>query len=214
MKRTLTVLWLLLLLVERAPAERILYAENFSNGVPAGWENVSFFKKRTDYWAVRAGTNSYLRAVAVNGCSAFGTKLDLTPPTKLILRWRWRIDGVNTNASDRVLKTFDHAGRVFVAFDTFIGPPRVLDYLWGNVEKTGTWIDHPESGRIKLLIVESGDAKARRWVTEERDVTADWKRAFDGRKMPKIVGVGVMTDSDSLGGTLAGDYADIELIAE
>jgi len=32
--------------------------------------------------------------------------------------------------------------------------------------------------------------------------------------MPKIVGLGVMTDSDSLGGILTGDYAAIDLIGE
>jgi hypothetical protein len=32
--------------------------------------------------------------------------------------------------------------------------------------------------------------------------------------MPKIVGLGVMTDSDSLGQRLVGSYANIELIGE
>jgi hypothetical protein len=32
--------------------------------------------------------------------------------------------------------------------------------------------------------------------------------------MPKIVGIGLMTDSDSLGQTLTGDYADIVLFSE
>lgn len=213
-KPTFIVLLLWLLALERAPAEKILFFENFSNGIPASWENVTFFKKRTEYAAGRDGTNTFVRAVAIRGCSAFGTKLNLAPPADLVMRWRWKIDGVNTNASDRYLKTFDHAGRVFIAFDTFFGPPRVLDYLWGNVEKPGTLIDHPESGRIKLMVVESGNSRAGQWVPEQRDVTADWKRAFPGRKMPKIVGVGVMTDSDSLGGTLCGDYTDIELVAE
>jgi hypothetical protein len=45
------------------------------------------------------------------------------------------------------------------------------------------------------------------------DVTADWERTFPGKAMPKIVGLGVMTDSDSLGQPLAGAYAGVELIA-
>jgi hypothetical protein len=51
-------------------------------------------------------------------------------------------------------------------------------------------------------------------VAEERDVTADWQRTFPGKTMPKIVGLGVMTDSDSLGKPLAGAYAGIQMIAE
>jgi len=47
-----------------------------------------------------------------NSCSAFSRKLDIKKPSKLKLRWRWKIDGVVTNGSERDLKTFDHAARV------------------------------------------------------------------------------------------------------
>lgn len=199
----------------RAPAaEKILFAENFSHGISQGWENVAFFKTPTDYEVVHGGTNGFLHAVAVQSCSALSVKLALAPPAKLKLRWRWRIAGVATNGSERELKRFDHAARVFVAFDTFIGPPRSLNYMWADVEKPGSVLDHPKSGRARIFVLQSGNERAGRWLAEERDVSADWQKAFPGQPMPKIVGLGVMTDSDSLGGKLTGDYADIELIGE
>lgn len=194
--------------------EKVLFTSDFSRGISNGWENVAFFKKPTDYAVAHEGTNYFLHAVADNGCSGLTKKLDLAPPTKLKLRWRWRIAGVNTNGSERDLKKFDHAARVFVAFDTFIGPPRTLNYMWANVEKPGTVLEHPKSSRAQIFVLESGNAKAGQWIAEERDVTADWKKVFPDRAMPKIVGLGVMTDSDSLGKTLTGDYADIQLIME
>ncbi|MGO9704642.1 MAG: DUF3047 domain-containing protein, partial [Limisphaerales bacterium] len=160
------------------------------------------------------GTNFYLLGVADKGCSALSIKLDLAPPQKLKLRWRWRIDGVATNGSERQLAKFDHAARVFVAFDTFIGPPRTLNYLWGNVEPSGTILEHPKSSRAQLLVLESGNGKAGQWIVEERDVMADWKKVFPGQPMPKVTGLGVMTDGDSLGVKLTGAYANIELIGE
>ena len=45
-------------------------------------------------------------------------------------------------------------------------------------------------------------------------MAADWKRGFPDKPMPKIVGLGMMTDSDSLGMKLTGDYTDIELSEE
>jgi len=203
-----------LTLCRSAAAEKIIFVENFSRGISSGWENVAFFKKRTDYTVAHEGTNSFVRGVADTSCSGLTTKLNLTPPAKLKLHWRWRITGVNTNGSERDLKRFDHAARVFVAFDTFIGPPRTLNYLWGNMERPGTVLEHPKSGRAQIFVLESGNAKAGEWIVEERDVTADWKKVFPDRAMPKIVGLGVMTDSDSLGGKLTGDYADIELVGE
>ena len=195
-------------------AETVLFAAKFSHGISSSWENVAFFKQPTVYTVMSEGTNCFVRGVADKTCSGLTTKLDLAPPDKLKLRWRWRIASVNPAGSERDLKKFDHAARVYVAFDTFIGPPRSLNYLWGNVEKSGTVLEHPKSSRAQILVLESGNAKAGGWVAEERDVTADWKKVFPDKPMPKIVGLGLMTDSDSLGGKLTGDYADIELIAE
>ena len=191
-----------------------MFAEDFSRGITNGWQNVALFKTPTDYQVRREGTNSFLHGVADKSCSALSIKLELAPPKKLTLRWRWRIDGVNTNGSERGLKKFDHAARVFVAFDTFIGPPRTLNYLWADVEPAGAALSHPKSDRAQLIMVESGNAKAGQWISEEREVTADWAKAFPGKSMPKIVGLGVMTDSDSLGQKLTGDYGQIELMGE
>ena len=199
---------------ERVAADTILFAEDFSHGLSNGWQNVAFFKRPTDYTARRDGTNWYLLAVADKSCSALSHKLDLAPPPKLRLRWRWRIDSVATNGSERELSKFDHAARVFVAFDTFIGPPRTLNYLWANVETPGTMLPHPKSSRAQLIVLESGNAKAGQWITEERDVAADWRRVFPDKPVPKVVGLGVMTDGDSLGQKLTGAYADIELIGK
>ena len=214
MKSILLAVFFAALAATGAAAEQVLFATDFTHGLSKDWENVAFFKKKTDYTVVREGTNVWLHGAADNSCSGLTTKLDLAPPAKLKLRWRWRIGGVATNGSERVLKTFDHAARVFVAFDTFIGPPRTLNYLWANAEPVGTVLEHPKSGRAQMFILESGNAKKDQWTTEERDVAADWEKAFPNRPMPKIVGLGVMTDSDSLGGRLVGDYADLQLIAE
>jgi hypothetical protein len=210
----LLVLFCLALWCGRAVAGQLLFSDHLDHGIGSGWQNVAFFKTPTDYQVHGDGTNFYVRAVADKSCSGLTTRLNLEPPRKLVLRWRWRIESVNTNGSERELDRFDHAARVFVAFDTLIGPPRSLNYLWGNVEPVGAVLPHPKSGRAELFVLESGNAKAGQWITEERDVTADWKKAFPDRAMPKIVGLGVMTDSDSLGKKLTGDYADIVLSAE
>lgn len=79
-------------------AEKILFAENFTHGITNGWENVAFFKAPTEYQVVRDGTNFFLRGVAEKTCSALSLKLDVAPPAKLKLRWRWKIDGVTRTA--------------------------------------------------------------------------------------------------------------------
>ena len=193
---------------------KVLFAENFAGGLAKGWENVAYFKTPSVYTAEQEGTNFFLHGVATKTCSALSHKLNLPPPARLTLRWRWKISGVETNGSERNIKKFDHAARVFIAFDTFIGPPRTLNYMWGDAEKPGTVLAHPKSDRAQIFVLQSGNARAGQWISESRDVTADWKKVFPGQAMPKITGLGLMTDSDSLGARLEGFYADVELLAE
>lgn len=208
-------LLLLSVAVVSARAEQVVFAPDFSRGLSNRWTNVSLYKTRTVYSVINEGTNFFVHAAADNSCSALTAKLNLAPSAKkLKLRWRWRIAGVATNGSDITLKKFDHAARVFVAFDTLIGPPRTLNYFWANLEPVGILLEHPLTRRAKNFIVESGNTKAGQWVAEERDVTADWQRAFGNKPMPKKFAVGMLTDGDSLEIKITGDYADIKLIAE
>jgi hypothetical protein len=190
----------------------VLFAGHFERGLAGRWSPVKFLGLTPTVYAVVAdGSNYCLRASATNSNSALMARLDLKPPAQLFVRWRWKIERTPPGASDRVLRDYDHAARLIIAFDTFIGPPRSIDYLWADSEKIGTSMPHPLMGRAQMLVVESGNGRAGQWIAEERDVTADWRRLFPGRAMPKIVGIGVLTDTDSTHTRVSAWYADIEL---
>ena len=142
------------------------------------------------------------------------TKVEFKPPTRLIARWRWKIDRIPSNSTDRVACSFDHATRILIAFDTFIGPPRTVNYIWANQEKIGATLPHPLSGRAQMIALQSGNKKAGEWIDEERDVTSDWHQLFGGKPMPNIVAIGVITDSENTGTQVTGWYQNIELWAE
>lgn len=48
----------------------------------------------------------------------------------------------------------------------------------------------------------------------KREVTADWRQLFGDRAMPKIVGIGVITDSENTGSHVTGWHQNLELLAE
>jgi hypothetical protein len=193
----------------------VLFSSHFERGLDGRWQQQKFIAglTPTDYTVVPDGTNYCLRASATNSNSALMTKLNLKPPARLLLRWRWKIDHTPPGASDRVVHDYDHAARVIIAFDTFIGPPRSIDYFWANSEPVGMAMPHPLMSRAQMLVLESGNGRAGEWISEERDVTADWHRLFPGKKMPRIVGIGVLTDTDSTHTRATAHYADIELDA-
>jgi hypothetical protein len=191
----------------------VLFASHFEWGLTGRWvqEKFIFGLTPTDYTVVADGTNYCLRASATNSNSALMVKLNFKPPAHLFVSWRWKIDHTPPGASDRTVHDYDHAARLIIAFDTFIGPPRSIDYLWANTEPIGTAMPHPLMGRAQMLVLESGNGRAGEWITEKRDVSADWRRLFPGKAMPKIVGIGVLTDTDSTHTQVTAGYADIEL---
>jgi hypothetical protein len=212
--RPLALLWLTLATASFAgPMQPVWFAEEFAHGLDGRWQQVKFAAP-TDYKIVNDGTNFFLQAFASNSCSALMAKLNLKPPAHLFLRWRWKIDHTPTNASDHVLADYDHSARVLIAFDTLIGPPRSINYLWANQEKIGTTMSHPLMSRAQMLVLETGNARAGQWITEERDVTADWRRLFGSKAMSKIIGLGVLTDTDSTHTQATAGYAGIELYSQ
>ncbi|MGN6387483.1 MAG: DUF3047 domain-containing protein, partial [Verrucomicrobiota bacterium] len=93
----------------------------------------------------------------------------------------------------------------------FLGPPRSINYVWANRLPVGKTFHHPSSGRSRFIVLESGNGKAGQWLSEQRQVEADWKLLFGDDDVPEIVAIGLMTDSDGTGATVTGCYDDIVL---
>ncbi len=191
----------------------LLFSDHFESAIAGRWEQLKFGRP-TEYFICREADINCLKAVADNTCSALMTKVQLEPQPRLIARWKWKIDQIPPHSKDRVARGFDHTARLIIAFDTLIGPPRTVNYVWANEVNIGETFPHPRSSRAQMIALESGDKKAGQWITEERDVTADWHQLFGDRTMPKIVAVGVITDSESTGTKVTGYYQNIELFSK
>jgi hypothetical protein len=75
-------------------------------------------------------------------------------------------------------------------------PYATLMYVWCNRREPGTVIRSPRTDRIRKLVVESGPRRLNQWLEYERDIRADYERAF-GEPPGALVGIGIMTDSDN-----------------
>jgi hypothetical protein len=213
-----TVLWLFFFLFwavtwERSSLAQPLFKEDFERGIGPEWKKVEFTSE-TQHTIRKQDANSFLEARAESSASGLAVKLDSISAEGTVLRWRWKIDRVPAGGSDSDIKKFDHTARLFVAFKTLIGPPRSINYVWANEAAVGKTFEHPSSGRSRFLVLESANGKAGDWITEQRDVAADWKLLFRDDKVPAIVGLGIMTDSDGTKTAVIGSYDDIELRAK
>ena len=92
-------------------------------------------------------------------------------------------------------------------------PAATLCYVWDHTLPAGTVLDNAYTARIRMIVVDSGDKQLGHWVSHQRDVAADFRRAF-GREfpvLPPLEGVAVGADADNTGGHSVGFVGDVTL---
>jgi hypothetical protein len=142
-----------------------------------------------------------------------------------VLEWRWRVPRDSLGAASRRsppvrISLGFHGDAAKLDFDdrvklrmakalTVHGLPYAsLLYVWRTDLPEGTLYSHPQSGRVRFIVVESGRGQADRWVTVRRNVLEDFRRAF-GEEPGDMVGVGLMTDYGDDGSPRRAVYGDI-----
>ncbi|MCW5636905.1 MAG: DUF3047 domain-containing protein [Rubrivivax sp.] len=139
------------------------------------------------------------------------------------IRWRWRLQQANP-AIDLARKEGDDApAKVCLAFDLPLDavpflerqllrlarsragealPAATLCWVWGHAEVHDALLPNPFSRRVRSIVLRNRDDPRDRWFDEERDVAADWARAFGDESVdvPPLVAVIVAADADNTGG--------------
>jgi Protein of unknown function (DUF3047) len=75
-------------------------------------------------------------------------------------------------------------------------PYATLMYVWCNRRAPGSIIHNPRTDRIRTIVVESGSKNLNQWLDYERNIAADFEKAF-GEKPGALVGMALMTDTDN-----------------
>ena len=70
--------------------------------------------------------------------------------------------------------------------------------------------DSARTDRIRKIVIESGPQGLKQWRNYERDIRADFEAAF-GEAPGKLVGIGIMTDSDNTQSQTQAWYGKISL---
>ena len=77
-------------------------------------------------------------------------------------------------------------------------PHSSLNYIWANREHAAAILPNAYTDRAQMFPLQHGGAKAGRWVEEQRNILADYRRAF-GTDPPATATVAIMADTDNTG---------------
>ena len=162
------------------------------------------------------------RALKVESKEAYG---NLVHPlqwstTAAHLAWQWRIEEPIEASDLRTKEGDDTALKVCVLFDLALDripfgerqllrfarsksgdpvPAATVCYVWDARLAAGTALDNAFTRRMRYIVVRSGPQRGTQWVSERRDVAADFTKLFgtESDSVPPIIGIAIGADSDN-----------------
>ena len=209
-------------------------AETARDGMPNGWNfyRIAPFKKNTVYRLENYQGKTVLSASSKTSASGLAVKLRPRQAANLLLQWEWKALNPIINADNADSYADDAPLRILVAFDgnksklplkekmTFEManlisgqemPYATLMYIWSGKSPVGTIITNAHTSRIKMIVVDSGWDNLGQWHKHQRDLAADYKKAY-GEAPGEVIGIALLTDTDNTKSETRAFYGDIELI--
>ena len=174
-------------------------------------------KKPTQYIYQQRDGRHTLMAKAVSSASMLRQSVHIEPARLGRLNFSWKVPKLIPGADLSKRETHDSPVRVVLVFEgdrsgfstknamlselarAVTGeelPYATLMYVWCNACAPDSVIINPRTDRIREIVMESGPDRLGNWIDYQRDIRADYQRAF-GEAPGALLDVGMMTDTDN-----------------
>ena len=202
------------------------------------WDGMQFPNKEPTQYALdhqapidSQGLRSALRAQANSSISMLHTAVSISPDDLKQVHFSWLVPALIEGADMATRQGDDSPVRLVLAFEGDRGnfsakdaalneltrlvtgkemPYATLMYVWCNKRPVGSIIHNARTDRIRKIVIESGPQGLKQWRNYERFIRADFEAAF-GEAPGKLVGIGIMTDSDNTQSQTQAWYGKISL---
>jgi hypothetical protein len=178
-----------------------------------GWEPKEF-KGLTEYRLIPENDRIVVKATSRAAASGLVKKISFDPRRYRYLRWSWKIDRTIPAGDETTKAGDDYAARLYVVFaGKFFWQTKAINYIWANHLKRGEAIANAYTASAMMVAVQSGSEVAGQWLSEERDIFADYQKLF-GTEPGEASAIAIMTDTDNTGGSATAWYGDITLSSD
>jgi hypothetical protein len=208
-------------------------AASEGSALPEGWKPLVFKKVpiNTTYTLVKDGGAVVVKAVSAATASGLVKEVAIDPREYPVVRWRWKVENLLKTSDVTRKEGDDYPARLYITFAydpdkvsfskkvkykagrLIFGdiPIAALNYIWDAKAPHDLFIDNAFTDLARMIVVRSGPSSVGSWVGEERNIYADYKKAFDGEP-PMINGVAIMTDTDNTKESAVAYYGDIVFV--
>ena len=187
---------------------------NYETGrLPSDWISWDVKSASRVYTVQMEGDKRFIRADAKGTRDQIGYEARWALREFPILQWQWRAVLFPTGSDEREKSRNDSVLGLYVIFGhwPFI---KTIKYIWSDTLPVGTLFTSPYSSTTRIVVIRSGRSQQGTWVTEKRDVLADYFQIYgEGEKNPVATGIGILTDADDTNSHSIGDYAGFQTLA-
>jgi hypothetical protein len=188
-------------------------------------------KKTTRFSRIAIDGRDAVMASADGSASMLRHKVRVPADQLQQVRFSWKVPQLIANSDLALREGDDSPVRVVLAFEgdrdkwsaknamlseltrTLTGeemPYATLMYVWSNQHAPESIVLNPRTDRIRKLVVQSGPQKLKQWLDYERNIKADFERAF-GEAPGALVGIALMTDTDNTRSSATAYYGPVSL---
>ena len=164
-------------------------------------------------------------ALRIEAQRSYGNLVHTLPavPAPQRLAWSWRVPQGNAAVVLNQKSGDDAPVKVCLGFDLPLArvpfmerqllrlarsrsseplPAATLCWVWGGAEAVGTLQHNPYTSRVRSIVLRHHAQADGRWFDEDRDVAADFQRAFgdESTSLPPVIAFIVAGDADNTGG--------------
>lgn len=178
-----------------------------------------------------------VRALRVEAIASYGNlvhDLDAAAAGARTLAWRWRVDREVTGANLASKSGDDTALKVCALYDLPLQrvpflerqllraaraisaeplPAATVCYVWDSAQTAGSMLPSPFTKRLRYLVLQGQGVPLGQWRAEQRDLNADFLRAFgdETQEVPPLIAVAVGADADNTASHSLGYVTALEL---
>jgi hypothetical protein len=190
-------------------------------------------KRFVAFELARQPSGAALSVSADGSVSILRKRFDKALPDVDRIAFSWKVDGLPDDARLGEAGRDDAPVRILLSFDgdrsKWTGrnhrmsemsrlltgeelPYATLMYVWANHDAPETVIVNARTDRIRKVVVESGAQQVGHWRDYQRNIRADFFRAF-GEEPGPLRAVAIMTDTDNTQSSLRAWYGRMTLTA-
>jgi len=184
----------------------VLNTVNWQPGhLPDGWQ-VKINYGKPEIATVKEGNSNYLNLKSHDSSYALEREVDVDPHQAPFLTWKWQARQLPAGGDFRHSKSDDQAAQVLVGF----ADKRVLSYIWDTTAPSGIMESASSIPLVHIyaVVCRSGASDLNRWLTENRNLGADYEKAY-GRPAPRVKGIRLQINTQHTGTAAESCFGEI-----